>query len=159
MINATLFGQMITFAIFVWFTQRFVWPHLQSAMEERRASIEKHMQEAEARVKASRDQEAELLEQSRAFQKEQQTLREEAQKERQDLLQKARLAGEAQKSDIVAQATADIEQARLQAKEALAAEVSEHVVAGVRKVLGQAMTPELNEVLIKQWLDQEEARD
>jgi len=27
-INATLFGQAITFAILVWFTMRFVWPPL-----------------------------------------------------------------------------------------------------------------------------------
>jgi len=38
-INATLFGQMITFAIFVWFTFKFVWPMIQSSMDERKKKI------------------------------------------------------------------------------------------------------------------------
>ena len=38
-INLTLFGEMITFAIFVWFTMRFVWPPLMKAMTERREKI------------------------------------------------------------------------------------------------------------------------
>src|SRR3990167_6870014 len=38
-INLTLFGEMITFAIFVWFTMRFVWPPLMKALTERREKI------------------------------------------------------------------------------------------------------------------------
>ena len=38
-INATLLGQMITFAIFVWFTFQFVWPMIQSSMDERKKKI------------------------------------------------------------------------------------------------------------------------
>ncbi|MBK2125693.1 F0F1 ATP synthase subunit B [Fangia hongkongensis] len=38
-INITLIGQMITFAIFVGFTMKFVWPPLRKAMEERKAKI------------------------------------------------------------------------------------------------------------------------
>lgn len=34
-INVTLFGQMITFAIFIWFTLKFVWPPITAALEER----------------------------------------------------------------------------------------------------------------------------
>lgn len=38
-LNITLFGQMITFAIFIWFTMKFVWPPLERAMEERAKKI------------------------------------------------------------------------------------------------------------------------
>ena len=38
-INLTLLGEMITFAIFVWFTMRFVWPPLMKALNERREKI------------------------------------------------------------------------------------------------------------------------
>lgn len=38
-INATLLGQMITFAVFVLFTLKFVWPMIQSSMEERKRKI------------------------------------------------------------------------------------------------------------------------
>tara|TARA_R110002124_G_scaffold114162_3_gene268682 strand:- start:10880 stop:11344 length:465 start_codon:yes stop_codon:yes gene_type:complete len=35
----TLIGQAITFAIFVWFTMKFVWPIIMAAMEEREEKI------------------------------------------------------------------------------------------------------------------------
>ena len=38
-INITLIGQMITFAIFVGLTMKFVWPPLRKAMAERKAKI------------------------------------------------------------------------------------------------------------------------
>ncbi len=38
-INATLFGQAITFAIFIWFTMKYVWPPIMSAIEQREKSI------------------------------------------------------------------------------------------------------------------------
>ncbi|MDF2690331.1 MAG: synthase subunit [Gammaproteobacteria bacterium] len=38
-INATLIGQMITFAIFIIFTMKFVWPPLMKILEERRKKI------------------------------------------------------------------------------------------------------------------------
>ena len=38
-INATLLGQFITFAFFVWFTMKYIWPHIINAMQEREKRI------------------------------------------------------------------------------------------------------------------------
>ena len=38
-INATLFGQLITFAILVWFTMKYVWPPIAKALDERAQKI------------------------------------------------------------------------------------------------------------------------
>ena len=38
-INLTLFGQMVTFAFFVWFCMKYVWPVILQAMEERQKTI------------------------------------------------------------------------------------------------------------------------
>ena len=38
-INLTLLGQMITFVIFVYCTMQFIWPVLNSVLEERRQKI------------------------------------------------------------------------------------------------------------------------
>ena len=46
-INLTLFGQMITFAIFVWFTIKFVWPLLYKALQERKKKIADGLEAAE----------------------------------------------------------------------------------------------------------------
>lgn len=46
-INATLLVQMITFALFVWFTMKFVWPPICSALEERAKTISDGLASAE----------------------------------------------------------------------------------------------------------------
>ena len=51
-INATLLGQMITFAIFVWFTMKFVWPAINAALIERRNKIVEGLAAAENGHKA-----------------------------------------------------------------------------------------------------------
>jgi F-type H+-transporting ATPase subunit b len=38
-INLTLLGEMITFAIFIWFTMRFVWPPIVEVMQKREEQI------------------------------------------------------------------------------------------------------------------------
>lgn len=38
-INATLFGQAITFAIFIWFTMKYVWPPIMAAIHTREKAI------------------------------------------------------------------------------------------------------------------------
>jgi hypothetical protein len=38
-INLTLIAQLVSFAVFVWFTMKFVWPPLVKAMDERKAKI------------------------------------------------------------------------------------------------------------------------
>ncbi len=46
-INATLFGQMITFIIFILFTMKYVWPPLTKVLEERRRKIAEGLAAAE----------------------------------------------------------------------------------------------------------------
>lgn len=46
-INATLIGQMITFALLVWFTMKFVWPPIMQALEERKKKISDGLAAAE----------------------------------------------------------------------------------------------------------------
>jgi len=38
-LNATFLGQLITFAVFVWFTMRYVWPPIVKAMRERQDKL------------------------------------------------------------------------------------------------------------------------
>ena len=58
--NLTLIGQMLAFAVFVWFTMRYVWPPLSKAMDERKARI------AEGLAAAERGQHEQELAEKRA---------------------------------------------------------------------------------------------
>src|SRR3982751_4648117 len=46
-INLTLFAQAASFAIFIWFTAKFVWPHLSAAIEARQKQIAEGLAAAE----------------------------------------------------------------------------------------------------------------
>ena len=46
-INATLIGQAIWFAVFIWITMKYVWPPLQRAMAARQAQIAEGLAAAE----------------------------------------------------------------------------------------------------------------
>ena len=51
-INLTLLGEMITFALFIWFTMKFVWPPIIKAMAVREKKIADGLADAD---KAKRD--------------------------------------------------------------------------------------------------------
>ena len=59
-INATLFGQTIAFAVFVWFCMKFVWPPIVTALNERKARITEGLAAAEQgrQEKAAAEQQA-----------------------------------------------------------------------------------------------------
>ena len=46
-INLTLIGQAISFAIFVWFCMKYVWPPITSALEQRKKTIADGLSAAE----------------------------------------------------------------------------------------------------------------
>ncbi|HEV8693094.1 MAG TPA: F0F1 ATP synthase subunit B [Lysobacter sp.] len=50
-INYTLFGQMISFAILIWFTVKFIWPPLTKAIEERQQKIAEGLAAADSAQK------------------------------------------------------------------------------------------------------------
>ena len=78
-INATLIGQLIAFAVFVWFCMKFVWPPLIAAIEERQKKIadglaaseraEKDLElaqnKASEQLKEAKAQAAEIIEQAK----------------------------------------------------------------------------------------------
>lgn len=51
-LNATLIGQLIAFALFVWFCMKFVWPPIINAIETRQSQIANALASAEAAKKS-----------------------------------------------------------------------------------------------------------
>ena len=57
-LNATLIGQLIAFAIFVWFCMKFVWPPIINAIETRQSQIANALASAEEAKKEQADNKA-----------------------------------------------------------------------------------------------------
>ena len=134
-INLTLIGQSITFALFVWFCMKFVWPPIMGALEARRKEI------AEGLAAAERGQQEQELAEKRAAE----YLREakgqasdivsQAQKRASEMVEEAKGDAKVEADRIVTGANAEIEQEINRAREHLRKEVVGLAMAGAEKVL------------------------
>ena len=68
-INLTLFGQLITFVVFVWFTMKFVWNPIVAALETRKKGIADSLAQAERgkhEQELARQRASEILQKAKA---------------------------------------------------------------------------------------------
>jgi F-type H+-transporting ATPase subunit b len=134
-INATLFAQAAVFALFIWITVKFIWPHMLNiietrqktiadglaAAEEGRRSLETSSRQAEQAVTQARSRAAEILAQ--------------AEKRATQLVDEARTAAKEEGHRELAAAKAEIEQEVTRAREQLRNQVASLAVAGAEKIL------------------------
>ena len=134
-ITATLFGQVVTFALLVWFIRRFLWDPMTRMMEDRKKRIAdglaaaergKHEQElAEKRatevIHEAKAQAAEIIAQ--------------AQKRSNEIVEEAKNSARSEGERLLAAANAEIEQEVNRAREQLRGQVVSLSVAGASKVL------------------------
>ncbi len=148
-INLTLIAQLLSFAVFVWFTMKFVWPPLVKAMDERKAKI------ADGLAAAERGQHEQVLAQERAteylHEAKQQAAEIKARAERQaaQLVEEAKEKAQAEGARQLAAAQAEIEQATNKAREELRARVAELAVAGAEKILRREIDAEAHKDIVE----------
>ncbi|WP_290650021.1 F0F1 ATP synthase subunit B [Aquisalimonas sp.] len=134
-INATLLGQMLGFALFVWFTMKFVWPSLQSAMKDRQERISDGLAASERgrkELEQAEAQQAELLKEAR---QQASDILEQANKRANDIISEARETARSEGERQLAQAKAQIEQEIAQAKTDLRDHVITLAITGASRVL------------------------
>jgi F-type H+-transporting ATPase subunit b len=153
-INLTILGQMVSFAIFVWFCARYIWPPIVNAMQEREKKIADGLAAAD---RATRDLE---LAQDRAAERLKEAKREAAgiveQSRRQanSVLDEAKAKALEEAERIKVAAEAEIEREFNRAREELRNKVAMLVVAGAEQILqrevGEAANSELVDSLTAQ---------
>jgi F-type H+-transporting ATPase subunit b len=134
-INITLVGQSLAFALFVWFTWKFVWPPLLKAIEDRQAQIADGLAAAERGhndLKLAEKRAADLLRDARG---QAQEIVAQAQKRAAEISDEAKVEARTEAERIVTAAHADIEQEVNRAREALRTEVASLAVAGAERIL------------------------
>jgi F-type H+-transporting ATPase subunit b len=134
-INLTLFAQAATFAIFIWFTARFVWPYLSRAIEDRQRHIAEGLAAAE---RGKQDLEhaavrtADMLKQAR---QQAQDILAQAEKRAAQIVEEAKVAAGEEGARLIAGAKAEIGQEVSRARESLRAQVAALAVAGAEQIL------------------------
>jgi F-type H+-transporting ATPase subunit b len=133
--NLTLIAQAVAFALFIWFTIKFVWPPMLRAIEARqkqvadglaaaeqgKKSLEVSSKQADQAIQEARVRAAEII----------------AQAERRDaqMVEAAKVAAKAEGDREKAAAKADIQQEAQRAREQLREQVAALAVAGAEKIL------------------------
>ena len=134
-INASLFGQAITFAILIWFTMKYIWPPVTAALAERARKIGEGLAAAE---RGKRDLElaakrsAEVIKEARQKASE---IIAQAEKRNAEIVEEAKGAAKVAGDRLVAGAQAEIEREVQRAKETLRQQVADLAVAGAEKIL------------------------
>lgn len=133
--NLTLIAQAVAFALFIWFTVRFVWPPLLRAIEARqktiadglaaadqgRKSLETSTRQADDAIKAARERAAEIVAQ--------------AEKRAAQMVEEAKVVAKDEGAREKTAAKAEIEQEVARAREQLREQVATLAVAGAEKIL------------------------
>lgn len=134
-INLTLFAQAATFAIFIWFTAKFIWPHIARAVDARQKHIAEGLAAAE-RAKQDLEQAAvKTSDMLRDARQQAQEILAQAERRGSQIVEEAKVAAGEEGSRMIAGAKAEIEQEVSRAREMLRTQVALLAVAGAEKIL------------------------
>lgn len=149
-INATIIGQMIWFALFIWFVAKVVWPALNRMIETRqktiaeglaaaekgRQTLEFSSRQAEQDIRAARERAGEIIAQ--------------AEKRAAQMIEEAKNAARDEGAREKAAAQAEIEQEVARAREMLREQVAALAVAGAEKILRREVDQRAHGELLRQ---------
>ncbi len=147
-INLTILGQVISFAIFVWFCMKFVWPALIAAMEERQKKIADGLDAADRAMRDLELAQDKATDQLKEAKLQAAALIEEAKKRSTQIIEESKDKAREEGERLKVAAQADIDQELNRAREELRGQLATLVVAGAEKILERAIDRDANRDLI-----------
>ena len=147
-INATLFAQMIVFAILIWVTMKFIWPPLMQAMDERAKRIGEGLAAADRsqRDLAQAEEQANaILREARAKANE---IIEQAHARQNQIVDAAKTEAIAEAGRQKALALAEIDVEANRAREELRKQVSSLAVAGASRLIKREIDANAHKALL-----------
>ncbi|MBV1931963.1 MAG: F0F1 ATP synthase subunit B [Porticoccaceae bacterium] len=149
-INATLLGQVISFAIFVWFCLKFVWPPLIAAMEERKAKIADGLDAADRAMRDLELAQNKATDRLKEAKQDAAVIIDEAKKRASQIVEESKDKAREEGERLITAAQAEIEQEANRAREQLRSQVVVLALAGAEKVLERSVDDETNRALVEQ---------
>ena len=144
----TLLGQMISFAILIWFTVKFIWPPLMAAIEERQQKIAEGLAAADNAQKNLAQAQDKVNEELKAARSKANEIIEQAHQRANQIVEAARHEaiedGVRQKAIVEADIAASVNRAR----EDLRKQVSALVVSGAEKLIRREINPAAHKALL-----------
>lgn len=135
-LNLTLIGQAISFAIFVIFCMKYVWPPIMGALRERQEKIAESLAAAEQGEQRREEAEAEIATMLQDAKAQAAEIVAAAQKRANEMIDESKGTARAEGERLLTAAKAEIEQEVVGAREALRKQVGGLAVDGARQILG-----------------------
>jgi F-type H+-transporting ATPase subunit b len=148
-INATLLGQTIMFAMFVWFCMKFVWPPIMAALEARKKQIADGLAAAERGkhdLELAAHRSADIIREAKSKASE---IIAQSDKRASEIVEAAKEQAHVESERILTVAKAEIEQEVFRAKEQLRTQVSAVALAGAGKILGREIDAKAHNDLLE----------
>ena len=149
-INMSLIGQMITFAVLVWFTMKFVVPALNTALVERAKRIADGLAAADKGNASMAAAEIRVQAELAGAREEGQKRIADAEKRAQMVADEIKQNAQAEANRIIAQAKADADQQLTKARDELRGQVAALAVKGAEQILKREVNASAHADLLKQ---------
>ena len=149
-LNMTFFGQMLSFAILVWFTMKFVWPPIVAALDERARKVAEGLSAADKAKSELAVANKRVEEQLSAARDDAQRRLADAERLAQSMIEDAKARASEEGAKIVAAARAEAAQESLKAREALREQVAALAVKGAEQILRKEVNPGVHAELLGQ---------
>jgi F-type H+-transporting ATPase subunit b len=149
-INATLIAQMLVFLVLIWFTMKFIWPPLMTAMDERTKRIAEGLSAAEKARKDLADADARVAEEIKKARAEATVIIDKAHQQANQIIEKAKQDAIVEAQRQKATAAADIESMAHRAREELRGQVASLAVSGAEKILKREIDANAHKALLDQ---------
>ncbi|WP_026959417.1 MULTISPECIES: F0F1 ATP synthase subunit B [Aliagarivorans] len=147
-INATMFGQLISFAIFVWFCYRFVWPPLIDAIEARQKKIADGLADAQRAVKDLKLAKEKATDHLKDAKAEANKIVDQANKRKAQIIDEAKEQANREREKIIAQGKTEVEAERNRVQEELRAQLAELAVSGAEKILERSVDKDVSQSIV-----------
>ena len=153
-LNLTLFGQMITFAIFVWFTMKYVWPPITKALDDRQKKIAEGLAAAERGQHDLQLAQHKVVEQLKEAKHHAAEMLEQANKRADQIIEEAKATARAEGQRLAALAKADIANEVENAKQELRKQVGMIAIQGAEKILKRHIDTAANQDIVAALIKQ-----
>ncbi|HET8764511.1 MAG TPA: F0F1 ATP synthase subunit B [Rhodanobacter sp.] len=148
--NATLIGEMIAFAILIWFCVHFIWPPINKAIEERQVKIAEGLSAAERARAELKNADVKVADEIRKARQQASEIIDRAQQQANAVLDKARGDAVVEINRLKAAAQDDIAAMAQQAREQLRERVGELAVQGASKIVQREVDAAAHKALLDQ---------
>jgi F-type H+-transporting ATPase subunit b len=153
-INLTLIAQAVTFAAFIWFTVRFVWPPLLALIEERQTKIADGLAAAEKGARSLDDAKVRIDTMVEEARVQARGIIDQAQARANGIVEEARTAAEQERDRIIQAARSEVDQQINRARDELRGQVAAIAVAGAEKILAREIDARSHQELLDRLASQ-----